>query len=211
MLENFKIIFWDFDGVLMDSNAIRDVGFERVLSNYPKQAVQDLLIYHRENGGLSRYVKFRYFFENILKKDVSESEIKELATNFSLIMRSQLLNPELLISDSMNFVKSQFDCGVRMHIVSGSDQEELRFICNELQIAKYFISIHGSPTPKTQLVKDLIDSNGYTKSRIVLIGDSVNDFEAATLNGIAFSGYNNFALSDIPNYIISLNKNRIFE
>lgn len=203
MLEKFKIIFWDFDGVLMDSNSIRDVGFERVLSNYPKRAVQDLLVYHRANGGLSRYVKFRYFFENILKKDVSESEINELASSFSLIMRSLLLNPELLISDSMNFVKSQFDCGVRMHIVSGSDQEELRFLCNELQIEKYFISIHGSPTPKKQLVKDLIDSNNYTKSEIVLIGDSINDFEAAQVNGIVFSGYRNESIISKGIYINS--------
>lgn len=210
MLEKYKIILWDFDGVLMDSNSIRDLGFERVLGNYPRQFVQELMDFHQANGGLSRYVKFRYFYENILKQDVSETEIQELANEFSIIMKSLLLNPQLLIEDSMNFVKSQFDKGVKMHIVSGSDQEELRFLCRELEIDKYFISIHGSPTPKKELVKELIDLNEYNKLDIALIGDSINDLEAANLNGINFFGYNNMSLSDLPKYILSLNKSNIF-
>lgn len=210
MLEKYKIIFWDFDGVLMDSNSIRDVGFEKVLGNYPRKFVQELMDFHQANGGLSRYVKFRYFYENILKQDVSETEIQELANEFSIIMKSLLLNPQLLIEDSMNFVKSQFDKGVKMHIVSGSDQEELRFLCRELEIDKYFISIHGSPTPKKELVKELIDLNEYNKLDIALIGDSINDLEAANLNGINFFGYNNMSLSDLPKYILSLNKSNIF-
>jgi phosphoglycolate phosphatase-like HAD superfamily hydrolase len=205
MLEKYKVILWDFDGVLMDSNYIRDIGFERVLSNYPKQFVQELMDFHRSNGGLSRYVKFRYFFENILKQDISETEIQVLANEFSIIMKSLLLNPKLLIEDSINFVKLRFKEGVNMHIVSGSDQEELRFLCEELEIAKYFISIHGSPTPKKQLVKNLIDSNNYTKSEIVLIGDSINDFEAAEKNEIFFAGYRNDALEIKGNYIKSFN------
>ena len=60
-----KIIFWDFDGVILNSNKVRDSGFEIVLKDFPKNQVELLLNYHRQNGGLSRYVKFRYFFEVI--------------------------------------------------------------------------------------------------------------------------------------------------
>jgi len=201
MLDNYKVILWDFDGVLMDSNSVRDYGFEKVLSDYPKESVERLLEFHRINGGLSRYVKFRYFFENILRQDISDDEIQEWANKFSIIMKSQLLNPELLIEDSLNFVKSEYEKGRKMHIVSGSDQEELRFLCQELQIAKYFVSIHGSPTPKKQLVKDVIEANRYLEEEVVLIGDSVNDFEAATTNNIDFKGYNNEYLSDFGKYI----------
>ncbi len=201
MLDNYKVILWDFDGVLMDSNSTRDFGFEKVLANYPKESVDQLMVFHRKNGGLSRYVKFRYFFENILNQRVTDEEIIELSNEFSIIMKSLLMNPQLIIEDSMNFVKLQFKKGMRMHIVSGSDQEELRYLCKELQIARYFISIHGSPTPKNQLVKDLIEANGYIKKEVVLIGDSINDFEAAEANNIGFSGYNNEYLKDCGKYI----------
>ena len=50
----------------MDSNAVRDRGFKEVLNGYPENEVDALMTFHQDNGGLSRYVKFRYFFEVIL-------------------------------------------------------------------------------------------------------------------------------------------------
>ena len=67
---------------------------------------------------------------------------------------------------------------------TGSDKLELRFLCKELKIAQYFNSIHGSPTPKNQLVSNLLDTYQYDKEHTCLIGDSVNDYEAAEYNKI---------------------------
>ena len=61
-----KTILWDFDGVILDSMKIRDWGFKEILKKFNKEDVKSLLKYHRENGGLSRYVKIRYFFEILL-------------------------------------------------------------------------------------------------------------------------------------------------
>lgn len=47
-----KVIFWDFDGVLMDSNTIRDKGFKQVLAEFPKDTVDQLLTFHQMNVGL---------------------------------------------------------------------------------------------------------------------------------------------------------------
>jgi phosphoglycolate phosphatase-like HAD superfamily hydrolase len=200
MIFDKKVIFWDFDGVLMDSNKVRDIGFERVLSNYPKHQVDKLMDFHHANGGLSRYVKFRYFFEEVLKHKVTDEQIQAMATSFSLIMKSLLVNPDLLIQDSLEFVKQQFEQKTPMHIVSGSDQTELRFLCKELNIEHYFLSIHGSPTAKKILVKNVIEENNYLKENIVLIGDSINDFEAAKENEITFCGYNNASLKSYEFY-----------
>lgn len=200
MLEKYKIILWDFDGVLMNSNAVRDIGFEKVLANFPKHQVDELMAFHKANGGLSRYVKFRYFYEEVLKQEVTEEQIQEMAASFSVIMKSLLVNPELLIQDSLEFVKQQFENKIPMHIVSGSDQTELRFLCKELNIEHYFLSIHGSPTAKKILVKNVIEENKYNKENIVLIGDSINDFEAAKENEITFCGYNNASLKSLELY-----------
>lgn len=201
MLKQYKVILWDFDGVIMDSNSVRDLGFEKVLADYPKESIVELMKFHHQNGGLSRYVKFRYFFENILKQEITEDKIQELANSFSVIMKSLLVNPKLLIEDSISFIKSNFE-NYSMHIISGSDQNELRFLCSEMQLTQYFESIHGSPTPKKKLVQEVIDSNKYSKETILLIGDSINDFEAAEENGIAFAGYNNEKLLEATNNYI---------
>ncbi len=190
MLDNFKVILWDFDGVLMNSNAVRNLGFEKVLAGYPAEQVAALMKFHKANGGLSRYVKFRYFFEQVLKEEVSDEKIQTLAASFSEIMLRLLVNPDLLIQDSLNFVESNYD-KMPMHIVSGSDQKELRYLCNALKIDKYFKSILGSPIPKKQLVEGLIKKHKYSTTNTVLIGDSNNDYEAAEYNSIKFIGYNN--------------------
>jgi len=119
MLADFKVILWDFDGVLMDSNAVRDLGFEKVLAEFPPEQVAALLDYHRKNGGLSRYVKFRYFFQTIRNEPIKASEIMVWAGKFSEIMRQLLVNPDLLIEDSMAFVRAHYH-EIPMHIVSGS-------------------------------------------------------------------------------------------
>ncbi|RAR47243.1 HAD family hydrolase [Flavobacterium lacus] len=184
-----NVIFWDFDGVLMDSNAIRNTGFEKVLADYPPEQVEQLLSFHKANGGLSRYVKFRYFFEKIRNESVMEEQITILATRFSVIMKDLLLNEDLLFSETLDFVKRN-QGNYKMHITSGSDQEELRYLCESLKISYLFDSVHGSPTAKIFLIKDLIDLHKYDHSKCVLIGDSINDWEAADANGILFMAYN---------------------
>jgi len=186
----YKVIFWDFDGVLMDSNAIRNAGFEMVLKDYPKAQVSKLLEFHNENGGLSRYVKFRYFFEEVRGEQITDEDVNKWAGRFSQIMLENLMNPDLLIQDTISYV-IKFYKEHDMHIVSGSDGNELKEICNSTQIAKYFNTINGSPTPKTDLVSEIVKSNTYNPEDCVLIGDSINDYDAAKANGIKFIAYNN--------------------
>ena len=127
-MNKIKVIFWDFDGVILNSNEVRDSGFEIVLKDFPKNQVELLLNYHRQNGGLSRYVKFRYFFEVIRGEKVSNKQIQDYASKFSEIMLNILTNKDLLINDSLSFIKKNKE-KYRMHIVSGSDGKELKLLC----------------------------------------------------------------------------------
>ena len=185
-----KTVLWDFDGVILDSMAVRDWGFKEIFKDSTELQVSKLLEYHRKNGGLSRYVKIRYFYENILGKLISEERVLEYAEAFSVLMKQELTNTDNLIVDAVSFIRKN-SRRFSFHIVSGSDQAELRFLCKELGLATCFISIHGSPTPKNQLVKTLIEEHRYDKKSTCLIGDSINDFEAAKVNNISFYGYNN--------------------
>ncbi|UAN00069.1 HAD hydrolase-like protein [Polaribacter litorisediminis] len=174
----------------MDSNALRDRGFEEVLKTFPQTEVDDLMEFHRDNGGLSRYVKFRYFFEDIRGEAITDAEVNIWAQKFSEIMMKLLINHDLLIEETLKFIKTNAK-NYNMHIVSGSDQNELRQICKALDIATYFDSIHGSPTSKNDLVANLLTIHGYDTNTCLLIGDSKNDYEAAQVNRIHFMGYGN--------------------
>lgn len=197
-----KNILWDFDGVILDSMEIRDFGFKEIFKDFDSSDVAALIKYHQLNGGLSRYVKIRYFFESILKVSVTETEVLEYASSFSEVMRKELINPKNLIEDSVLFIKENHS-KFNFHIVSGSDQVELRFLCKELNLSGYFISIHGSPTTKSTLIRDLLLKFEYQRKETCLIGDSINDYDAAKLNDISFYGYNSTLLEKTCDRFIS--------
>ena len=206
--KKFKLILWDFDGVIIDSNEIREYGFNQVLKKYSTKQKQDLISFHRLNGGLSRYAKFRYFFEEILKKPISENQVNVLANQFSLIMRERLVDTSLIIPEIIKYIEELFNLKKEMHIVSGSDNNELIELCSKINVDKYFKTINGSPTPKNELVSRIITRNNLKLSDVCLIGDAVNDFDAAKTNGITFFGYNNTKLKNLDQYLVLNNLNK---
>ena len=190
---NKKVIFWDFDGVIIDSEKVRNKGFEITLQNYSPEDVRKLLEYHKENGGLSRYVKYRYFFEEILGAKAQDEQIQELSEKFSHIMREELTNKNLLIQQTLNFIKKH-QAEFSMYIVSGSDEKELNYLCENLEIDQFFEKIKGSPTPKIKLVEGILEADKLNADHCILIGDSINDYDAARLNEVEFYAFNNVSL-----------------
>ncbi len=189
-------ILFDFDGVILDSMTIRSYGFRKIFEKFDDELIEKLLRYHNNNGGLSRYIKIKYFYNKLLGKEILEKDIQNYANNFSEIMKKELTNKDYLIADTLEFIKDGFK-EYNLHIVSGSDGEELRFLCKELGVSNYFKSIHGSPTHKNELVESVLFDNDYVEKETILIGDSVNDYEAAEANNIDFYGFNNPSLTGL--------------
>ena len=199
---SIKNILWDFDGVILDSMPIRDYGFRKIFESYPKELVEEFIKYHRINGGLSRFHKIKYFYNQLLNKEIVEKQIQDFAEQFTRIMKEQLTNKKYLIQESIDFIKSNHK-NYNFHIVSGSEHHELNYLCEKLGLADYFLSINGSPTPKNDLVKNLLEKEKYKKEETILIGDSTNDYEAAKINGIDFYGFNNLGLKEVSEIYIN--------
>lgn len=204
-----KVIFFDFDGVILDSMPIRDFGFRKILETYPKDLVEKLIEYHQYNAGLSRFHKIKYFYTHFLNKTISEEKLNEYTTTFTRIMKEKLISKEYLINETVSFIKNNYD-KFTFHIVSGSEQNELRYLCEQLELTQYFKSIHGSPTDKNILVQDIINHSDYKAEECLLIGDSINDYEAAVHNNIEFYGFNNKDLKSKDKYITSFKDDYVF-
>jgi phosphoglycolate phosphatase-like HAD superfamily hydrolase len=190
LLEDADAVLWDFDGVLLDSMPVRNNAFRHVLREFPFRLVEELVDWHIRNGGLSRYVKFRRFQTSILGESLNETQVQQWAGEFSDYCKSRLVDPALLILPTTRLLPS-WAARLPMHVVSGSDGNELRGLCDALGLASHFLSIEGSPTPKTELVAEIMRKHAYHPDRTWLIGDSINDFEAAHANGLQFMGFGN--------------------
>lgn len=179
-----KCLIFDFDGVLAESNSIRFEGFRKLFQDFKKDQVEQLVDYVKSNGGLSRYRKIEYFFREIRKESLSEQVLNELAEKYSKLVKHQVINCQP-VPGSLEFLRQhsgQYD----MAVVSGSDQKELREVCQSRNIAHYFVKILGSPTDKKENIEMLILEQGWDRNSVIYIGDSFNDRAAAFANKIRF-------------------------
>jgi len=204
-----KNIIFDFDGVILNSVPTKTQAFRKLFKDFPSSLVEKLIDYHKINGGKSRYIKINHFFNKILKQKISKQEILKYAKIYSSFTKEELTNPRYIIKDTLEFIRQNYE-KYNLHIASGSDENDLLYICTKLGLSKYFISIEGSPLTKPKIVENIITNNKYKKEETILIGDSINDYEASKKNSIQFFGYNNSKLSKLPNYIESF-KNLIME
>lgn len=188
-------IFFDFDGVILDSLPIKEQGFRDVLAQYPQEQVEKLVEYHELHGGLSRFIKFRHFFEEIRGESITEEQVQALAGQYSKIMKAGLTNKKFLILEMVDFIK-EASRHCPCHIVSGTEEKELQYLAKFLGVDHYFISIEGSPTIKHDLVANILQKEGYNPKQCCLIGDATTDYEAAQVNGLKFLGINNESLRE---------------
>lgn len=188
--KQLKTIIFDFDGVILDSMSIRLDGFREIFKEHGEEPFNRFIPYHLANGGVSRFVKIRYFYEEILGETISEEKIKELADRFTQIMRNSLIDSRFLISETVEFIK-QTHQKYALYIASGAEQNELRFLCQTHSLTPYFKAIYGSPTPKDELLANILKESSSKPNECLMIGDSINDFKAASVNNIPFYGYNN--------------------
>lgn len=193
-----KAIIWDFDGVIVDSMRLKTDAFCHVLSSFPQEEIKKFVAFHNANGGLSRFFKFRFFFEKILKQPAEEIVLEQMAKKFSDYVSERLADPKFLISDTYGFISS-YHKKAAFHIASGSEENELKYLAGHLNISKFFRSINGSPTSKECIIANILKDYGYTANEVIMIGDSANDYNAAKYNYIAFYGYNNPALKKLDN------------
>ena len=185
-----KTILWDFDGVILDSMKIKGDGFLELFKEFRKEDLQKIEEYHYTHGGVSRFEKIRYFYNDVLNKDIDDSKVLVLADKFAEIIEVKLYDKNNLIEETLNYIKKNYR-KYNFHIVSGAEHNELNKLCDSFKISKYFISIDGSPTSKDKLVKNVIEKYKYDKVEVILIGDAITDLNASVKNNIDFYGYNN--------------------
>ena len=197
----YDILIFDFDGVLVESNEIRFSGFRQLFCDYPDAYVEQLMQFVRANGGLSRYAKIAYFYRDVLKISLSESHLHALASDYSALVKEHILAAPA-VNGSVEFLQTHQE-DYTLAIVSGSDQTELRAVCQARKIDGYFVDILGSPTEKALNLSNLLINRGWQKDGCLYIGDSTNDYLAARMVGIDFLGRNSgltdwHALNGVP-------------
>ena len=182
-MKKYSHLFFDCDGVILNSNKIKTDAFYKLALNFGELQAQKLVNHHLENGGISRYEKIKFFQKNILK-NTNIKLYQELVDNYGKILKEKLIKAE--ISKGVFKIKKFFP-NSKISVVSGSDQNELRWLFKEKRIDHLFNNgIFGSPKNKIEILEEIFSGfKGEEKS--IFIGDSKYDFEVSKFFKIDFA------------------------
>jgi len=181
-----KVIIFDFDGVIADSNNVKTEAFVQLFDRYPPHLKETIGRFHLQNGGMSRFEKFRYIYENFIKEPLSNERFDKLCRDFKRFVVDRVVNVPL-INGVKNFLEENKN-RYKFYIVSGTPDEEIKDIVKRRGLGVYFSDVYGSPRSKEELIKAVLKENDYSPEDVVFLGDSINDYEGAKGAGVKFVG-----------------------
>jgi phosphoglycolate phosphatase-like HAD superfamily hydrolase len=177
-------IFFDFDGVILDSVSVKTEAFRKMYLKYGQGTADAVVKHHLENGGMSRYEKFRLYHDLHLNIKLDKKKIENLADIFSSLVVQKVIDSKA-IEGALEFIDQNYD-KFNMYIVSGTPQNEMRRIIASLHIESRFKGVFGSPNQKQTHVDDIIKDCQYNREECVFIGDALADYNAAQENEVKF-------------------------
>jgi HAD superfamily hydrolase (TIGR01549 family) len=180
-----KVIILDFDGVIVESADIKTEAFRKLFSNYPEH-VDEIVDYHKRNAGVSRYDKFSYIFEKILKQPLDKNRKAELGRRFSELVVEEIKACPL-VPGALEFL-DKYSKRSKLFIASSTPEDELRHLVKSRGLQKYFNGIYGAPSKKSEITSRIIKEEKVGKREVLFVGDAAADFEEAKKAGVQFIG-----------------------
>ena len=201
LIKSKCVFIFDFDGVLVDSVEIKTKAFAYLYESYGIDIVKKVIQFHRENGGMSRYDKFRYFHNNFLDLDIRKDEINKLSKNFSKFAVDSVVKANC-IEGSEEFLNKLLKKKLPSFVVSATPQKEIKEIIKRRNWANYFKAIFGSPRTKSENIDIILKNNSEISAKdCIFFGDALSDLNAAESKKIDFIG--------IQNDIVDVFKNKV--
>lgn len=180
-----QAIIFDFDGVILESVDLKGRAFSRLFHAWPEHldAIERL---HRDNGGLSRYEKFRRIHEDFLRRPLPDAEVWRLDAEFGEFVGAEILTCPF-VPGALEFLERRV-IDHRLFVASGAPQDELRTILAARGLSQFFAGAYGSPRSKHAIVREILTELGEAGGETIFIGDARQDYEAAAAAGVPFVG-----------------------
>ncbi len=179
-------VFFDFDGVIVESIAIKTEAFSTLYTPYGPDVLAAAIIYHKANEGISRLIKFRHCHKTLLGIDLDDAALNELARAYTAEVEERVI-----ACDGVNGAEEflvRHHSHIPLFVVSGTPEDELRRIADRRDLSRYFTEVRGSPATKDALVTELLSRHKLHPADTLFVGDAMADYRAAMACGVPFIG-----------------------
>ena len=181
----FRAIVFDFDGVILDSVAIKGRAFRGLFPEHPEHAAR-FERFHHENAGLSRHLKIAWFYRELLGHTASEQEIERAASRFGEIVAGEMRTCPF-VAGATHFLDAHAGA-VPMFVASGTPEAELRELVAARGLRRYFDGVFGAPAAKSEILAGIARRFDVAPAHLLFVGDGKQDAEAAREVGVRFVG-----------------------
>lgn len=183
----FRVVAFDFDGTLVQSNKIKADGLVAVASALPGGA-DAMAVLQREAGRANRYQLFDRLVENLeLPDDDRLSVSRELALRYGGICHAEISNATE-VPGAEAALRSLSARGLELYICSATPTEPLIEIIEARGWSGFFEGIYGSPATKVDHTTEILSRGGWNPEEMLFVGDSDDDAIAAENTGCHFLG-----------------------
>ncbi len=184
-MSSLKAVFLDFDGVILESVDVKGWAFGELFKEYPQWREQ-IIKYHHAHGGVPRYDKIRYIYREFLKRPLTEDSFNKLCQQYSRLVFDRVIASKFVLG-AFEFLNEYYK-ELRLFIISGTPQDEIRRIVIERELDIYFEGVLGSPESKDFWTEYLLKKHHLKANEVLWVGDAISDYEAAIRDHIPFIG-----------------------
>ena len=179
-----KVIVFDFDGTLIDSNRLKYDAFFKLFPDdaYHAGMVREVLA---QIGEASRYE----ILEKILtrldgRQTVLQHDVNELAERYNAIV----LDGAKRCSEMPGAAQTlkSLATAYRLYVSSTTPENPLKEIICFRKWTAYFADIFGYPKKKGATLRRILETENVDVKAVLVVGDGESDREAARENGCLF-------------------------
>lgn len=184
---SLKCLVFDCDGVLLDSVPVKTRAFGRLAEPYGPEARDRMIMYHTLHGGVSRFSKFAWFFDEILGRPITPGESAAWGKKFEEYALDEVRRCDMI--PGARETLEHWHGKLPMYVCSGAPASELELVLGERGLRKYFDGVYGSPPAKNLLLAGIVKSQPQlTADETLMVGDASTDRDAAEYAGTLFYG-----------------------
>jgi phosphoglycolate phosphatase-like HAD superfamily hydrolase len=201
---SIKVIVFDFDGTLIDSNRFKHDAFFEVFPDdeHHAQTVRAVLADMNEQ---SRFVILAEVLQRLGMDQGPglDARVKELARRYNDIVLDGAKNcPEMPGAETMLASLSQ---RYRLYLSSMTPHEELKDIVRYRNWSGYFEDTYGYPHQKAATIEHIMGREDVGPRQVVVVGDGNSDRQSAEANACFFVPVTpDFNLGDLAHIIEDL-------
>ncbi len=181
-----KVIVFDFDGTLIDSNQLKYDAFFKLFpsDDLHKKIVTEVLSEILEG---SRYVILR---ETIKRRNTEMNE-GELDNNVQVLAAKY----NVIVADGAKHCKEKpgakevlesLSKRYNLYLNSTTPETSLKDIVKHRKWENYFCDIFGYPNDKTSVLLDIIKTESINPDELLVVGDGKSDMDSSKRTGCKF-------------------------